>query len=484
MIFGVVLVIAGVGAVMWGVMTFRNYLTSDELRQELASRLSSGLGDAEVEIDPLAWNGGQVRVDRVLVKKGELANGQVHGLQATLDWAGLKRQTVHVNELRADAVEVQFAGLAPTGKSAIPARSASDANEMDLPDAPAGWRAWLPTKLELDQVIVDRVEIEQTAGDYPIRLHDARITAEPSAGDKAWNVLLGESELQIGRAEWGDFEVRSASLRVDESRLFINDIRAGWMGDSELTGRGFVQFGNGQLDLGGHVSSLDVLKLVGPSWKGKLSGDVGGDFHLGAGPDDPMRVKGHAALKGGVLQQMAVLERIATYTKVDRFRRLVLDSAEADYSWTPGSVTLKNLVLQSDGLIRIQGDVSMRDGALSGVLQVGVTSGTLKWIPGAERRVFVESAPTASSPPGYIWTTVRLGGTTTAPTEDLSDRLMAGVGTELLLAPVETATEMLEGTTGTELPAAGKELLKGGTETLQKGLETGTGLLRGFLPGN
>ena len=484
MIAGVILVIAGVAGVMWGVMTFRKYLTSDALRLELASRLSSRLGDAEVEMAPLSWNGGLVRVDRLGVVKDDLVNGQVHGLQATLDWAGLKWQTVHVTEFRADSVELEFAGIAPTGEDRSDKGHEPDVNQIALPETPAGWRAWLPNKAEVDRVIIDRVDATQTAGSNPIRLRDARIVAEPAAGEKAWSIQMDESELAIGTSEQGSFDVRSASLRADESRLFVNDVRAGWMGGSEVTGRGFLEFGSGQLDFGGRVTALDVLKLIGPSWKGKLSGDVNGEFHLGLSAGQPMRVKGHAALKGGVLQQMAVLERIATYTKVDRFRRLVLDIAEADYVWTPGSVTLKNLVIQSDGLIRIQGGIAMHDGALSGTLQVGVTSGTLRWIPGAERRVFVELAPSASSPSGYVWTTVRLGGTTSAPTEDLSDRLMAGVGTELLLAPVETATKVLEGATGAKLPKAGEEVLKGGTDTLKKGLEAGAGLLKGFLPGN
>ena len=76
MIAGVILVIAGVAGVMWGVMTFRKYLTSDALRLELASRLSSRLGDAEVEMAPLSWNGGLVRVDRLGVVKDDLVNGQ------------------------------------------------------------------------------------------------------------------------------------------------------------------------------------------------------------------------------------------------------------------------------------------------------------------------------------------------------------------------------------------------------------------------
>lgn len=479
---GLLLVMLVVGA-LWAVSTFRSYLASDSLRKDLENRLSARLGGARVEVAPLAWSGAQVRVSKVRAWEEAKADGSIHGLQAGLDWSALKRQTVRVTELHADAVEIEFAGIpAAAPKGSKPAAS-RDVDELALADAPSGWRAWLPNRVEVDHISVDRVDAVQTQGRHPIKLTGGSLEAEPSAGETAWNVKLGDTGLEIGRTEQGKLGVRSASLRVDPTRLYVNDAQAEWMGGSDVSARGYFQLDSGQVDLSGTVRGLDVLKLVGEAWKGKLSGSVQGDFHLSMTPGEAMKVSGHAVLKEGFLKQLPVLDRVATYTRVDRFRRVVLDVAEADYTWTPGAVVLRKLVLQSNGLIRVEGDLSMRDGNLSGTLAVGVTSETLQWIPGAERRVFVEPAPSATSPAGYVWTTVRLGGTTAAPTEDLSRRLVEGVGTELLLSPVETATKVLDGVGKEPLDKTGTELIEGAADTVKKGLDAGTGLLRGILPG-
>jgi hypothetical protein len=478
---GLLLVVLVVGA-LWVVSAFRSYLSSDELRQELQSRLSSQLGGPEVEITPLAWSGSHLRVSRVDVREEDKAEVGLHSLQAAFDWSGLRDRTVHVTELRVDSVEARFASLgAPGGTGETPSKTAL--NEVALPEAAAGWRSWLPNRLQVDHVTVARLDVRQSRGRYPLSLVEARLEAEPAAGEKAWNVKLRDAELKIGKGEHGAFDLRSTNLRADGAKLFINDAQAGWMGDSDVSARGFVEFATGKVDLAGKVNDLDILKLVGESWRGKLSGLVKGDFHLSLEPGAPMTVRGHASVKGGVLQCLPVLDKIATYTRASRFRRLPLDVAEADYRWSPGSIVLRELVLQSSGLIRVEGNVTVQNGSLSGMLHVGVTPDTLKWIPGAERRVFVKAAPSTDSPAGYVWASLRLGGTTSAPTEDLSARLVAGVGEELLLAPVETATQVLEGVGTQPLDKTGADVIKGAGETLKSGIDTGAGLLRGLLPG-
>ncbi|MEM1297536.1 MAG: hypothetical protein AAGH89_19370, partial [Verrucomicrobiota bacterium] len=57
---------------------------------------------------------------------------------------------------------------------------------------------------------------------------------------------------------------------------------------------------------------------------------------------------------------------------------------------------------------------------------IGVTPGTLRWIPGAERQVFTENRD------GFLWAPLNLTGTTSEPKEDLSGRLIAAAGEEIL----------------------------------------------------
>ena len=73
----------------------------------------------------------------------------------------------------------------------------------------------------------------------------------------------------------------------------------------------------------------------------------------------------------------------------------------------------------SDGLLRIEGRLTIEDGQLDGDLHLGLTPSTLASIPGAAHRVFHPGRE------GLHWTPVKITGTTKAPQEDLSDRLIA-----------------------------------------------------------
>ena len=87
---------------------------------------------------------------------------------------------------------------------------------------------------------------------------------------------------------------------------------------------------------------------------------------------------------------------------------------------------LRNLVIQADGLVRIEGQIDMIGDQIAGDLKVGVTPGTMRWIPGAERLVFVEDRD------GFRWAPLKLTGTTAEPKEDLSARLIAAAGEALI----------------------------------------------------
>ena len=56
---------------------------------------------------------------------------------------------------------------------------------------------------------------------------------------------------------------------------------------------------------------------------------------------------------------------------------------------------------------------------IDGAFQVGVTPGSLQWLPGAQAKVFTESRG------GYLWAPMRLTGPVNKPNEDLTPRLAA-----------------------------------------------------------
>jgi hypothetical protein len=87
---------------------------------------------------------------------------------------------------------------------------------------------------------------------------------------------------------------------------------------------------------------------------------------------------------------------------------------------------LQNIVLESEGLLRLEGNCRIAQGRLDGRFQLGVTAASLQWLPGSQARVFTVAHD------GYFWTPVHVTGSVAHPHEDLTRRLLAAAAGELL----------------------------------------------------
>jgi hypothetical protein len=149
------------------------------------------------------------------------------------------------------------------------------------------------------------------------------------------------------------------------------------------------------------------------------------------------KVTGTFHMEDGLLQNLRVLDQIATFTGAPQFKRMPLQKVSGNYRWAKGALDLTNLVIESKGLMRIEGTCALAaDGTLAGVMRVGVTPQTLQWLPGSRERVFTLAGN------GYLWTDVHVGGTLTRPKEDLSSRLAAAMKDEVI-ATGEKALDVL-----------------------------------------
>ncbi len=159
---------------------------------------------------------------------------------------------------------------------------------------------------------------------------------------------------------------------------------------------------------------------------------------------------------------------VAKYTRSEKFNRLPLNETKTDFKRHGDLMELRNLVIQSDGLLRVEGSVDIRGEQLAGDLRVGVTPGTLRWIPGAERSVFTQSKD------GFLWSDLKLAGTVSDPKEDLSGKLIAAAGEAMLkdlpAGAVDQVRKLLGGDKATEeegdSPVPGSDLIKQGTQLL------------------
>ena len=138
-------------------------------------------------------------------------------------------------------------------------------------------------------------------------------------------------------------------------------------------------------------------------------------------------------MNNGVLTALPILDRIAAYSNTARFRRLALSEAKLEFEKVGSSLELNNIVLASEGLVRLEGSMRLDGDVIKkGDFRVGITPGTLAHLPGAETIVFQRGDL------GLLWSPLKISGTLDSPQEDLSDRLIAAAGERMFELVPET----------------------------------------------
>jgi hypothetical protein len=348
------------------------------------------------------------------------------------------------------------------------------------PTLPGWLRSWLPDRTAIDGVRVQRFGLRHSGGwqlagaslavsqwqqgeaSLLTTLQGGSLTTplQPPAGGPA---LQFELERAVARLAMGECHLQEAILRRGEAELRVRgQLRSAgpaWQADLEW-------------------QRLPLADWVAADWRQRLTGELAGELSLSASGSTPPQAKGRLRVQNGVLTALPVLDRLAAWSGVERFKRLVLDVAETQVTASATEQVFDPVVLTAHGLLRLQGRLTVRGEQLDGQFWLGVTPETLRWLPGASEHVFTETAPEA--PPGLRWTRVHLTGTRQAPREDLSQRLVEGAGKAALDLPAEVAAQggalLLEPLLGK--PAAQPDmLLKNATDTGGKALESGTRLI-------
>jgi hypothetical protein len=397
-----------------------SYVRSEAFRSVISEATGKAFG-ANATFAPLRWTGSSVYCDSAALvgNPGEgLSTMSAHQLRAEVNWRAFFSGAWRVEEISMERLDGEWR----------PAEKSPPARGNDGPEnakSPSGIAALLPHRFELGHLNIAHANLAFGRA----RVLDNSLTITPDGNGWVFQGTGGNLELPF------------------PPKLSIVDFRAREQGGELFLTRANLQLGqNGKILASGDSASggkldfswegVDASDLLTGEWKNRLSGVTSGN----ALANFPDQASGSFQLRDGLLQNMPFLATVADFTQDPTFRRMPLQEISADFTWENGTLHLTRFFCESKGLMRIEGSATIgKGGQLSGLLQVGVAPNSLRWLPGSRERVFKNSRD------GYLWTPLTVGGTLEHPTEDLSPRLLAAMGADV----IDQGTKVLNNAPGT-----------------------------------
>ena len=460
----------------------RSYLQQDDFRQKAENLIAARTG-GNAHISPLIWNDDTASVVELSVESPRW-NMEVGGLHAALDFGAIRQGKWSIQSAGAEDVALRHTAGAATDNPPAAAAAKFDGSNAGIP---AFLRRYIPTETTISGFDVHRFLYEQAGwklAETQLRLGkwqngEVSVSAKLAGGKLHTPIHAPEQKTPLL------FDLTRATLRVGESQLQVSDAALRWKQESDVTLRGSLKYETGAWQTFLHVKGVPLDEFLDTWWDQRLSGKVEGDIEVSGTRGTAPAWKADLALKDGALTGLPILEKLVTYTNTQRFKRLVLDTCSATFRPQGDSLRIEKIIVQSNGLLRIEGSLQIRGRALEGDFMLGVTPETLSAIPGADSRVFVEQNP--SGPPGLKWTRLHIAGTLDAPQEDLSSRLIGAAGMSLLFdtpgAVVGQGAELLlKPVLGEDAAKIPGKVMNDATSVIEKGVDAGSGLLNKVLP--
>lgn len=460
--------VLGVGV---GYAMLRRYLHSDSFRKFLSSE-ASDLAGVTGEFAPFHWDGLAVETDSFEAKgEGVVTGLRADGLHTEVGFGGLSRGVWEIKGSSLKRLEV-FVDATKTLGETVTAEVKRDATK------PVVKTGWLPKDAELQGIDVGEVVVRANLEEGPATASGMTVRVEPSGGKNAYRAEVRGGTVRMPFKILPEIRLDRLKLRYQDGNVFLTDATVLAWKNGRIEGSGECDMKSRQFSMEGGASGMTCEDIFSEDWAKRMTGDVASTFTMNNSAGTPT-ARGNLTIQGGVITALPMLDALAAYADTRRFRVLQLNEAHTDWRWKKGELNLTNLVLSSDGLVRLEGTITIHGRDIDGIFRLGLAPGTLATIPGAETDVFIAGER------GLLWSTLRITGTLDDPKEDLTDRLIAAAGLRMFDQIPETGEKVIKFTRSVLGEDPNKAIDKG-----VKIIEQGTGIIReasgvldGFLGG-
>jgi len=463
---GLAVFLVSLVVVSFGLYSFaKSFIRGEKFRQMVAEQTAEPL-KAETAIDALTWEGTEAYANK-FTAQGYQDSGfqklEISGLRALIvlnmdnffnkrvwevDGITVSQFDLHLNKdgrLPGTYAEAHPAGpvTEPSKKSGPDFGDLLPKDTLIRPIKISNANIYYTDKQQVAEATGIRTELEmpeQKGGLTRVKAYGGNIVfrpLDPKAAEKGFKVPK--------------LEVDELDLRWREKDFYISKARVFSADGAEINVDGDIEMSANKMLVRANVAGLKASDVVPPDWSKKVKGTIAVDTTLSGDPNKPDQIlqKGKLTITDGVVEAFPVLDALATWLNAQQFRRIAMSKASADFTRAGTQTTVQNILLQSDGLARLEGNLQIDGDKLGGVLNFGIVPGTMKWIPELERKVFLTEKD------GHLWTEVKVSGTVQKPENDLMVRLQeAGVEAAMEIAKdpdklkeraIEMGSELLKG---------------------------------------
>lgn len=411
----VILVVAALTAFyLW----LNAYIKGDEFRALVSTKTSETL-DLKGDFLPFHWSGFSAHSDGYFGRGNNgnpVVSARADQIRADLNLGPVLDGIWSVPRVEIQSLEIEINPAAPSTPSISPLPSTP---ATPTTGSPSFLTRFLPRRVDLDTITVARANITLKTA-TPATVSELQIVFTPEGS--SWNIDASGGKLK--QPDWPTFTIQRAKLRSTPGQLFLTqvDLQLAESGQITLSGDVITQDA-APINIRADVQRAPISAFLTGDWRARLVGNLNGQVKWTGDirGSHAIQAAGNLKLLDGRIEALPFLNQIASFTKTEEFRSLRLHKASADFIWIPEKDRLEvyNLVLESEGIVRVQGKFVVEKQIIDGKFSLGTVPSVLKFVPGAESQVFTDKHD------GYIWTPLTLTGPLQSPTDDLTPKLKA-----------------------------------------------------------
>jgi len=405
------------------------YLHSEDFRELVSLQVSNELG-SEGSFGEFKWNGlSGSTTGYKATGEGAIQSVDVEDISLDVDLSFIKRDVFKLKNVKIAKVNstIDLSNEFLSFKA--------EKRERGF------WESFLPDRIELHnaEVIDTSVNIITSGNNYSF--DGVTASLEKNKKGKGFDIKAEGGRFNVPLSIVDNAYLKEANLKLRGDEIYLNDSEFTIQGSGKLKLNGYADLAkvsSKRYQMEGELSNLQCKDVFPADWQKNLKGEVVASFSVNPHDNDLPLIKGHIEIKNGTLEALPVLNKIAYYLADPKYRTIKFEKFECDFEKFEDIILLRNVVLSSKGLLKIEGDIAFDGRNIEGKFNVGLPPEKLSKIPGAETIVFLPGKERMN------WTKVRIWGTIDDIKEDLTDRLIAAAGRRIIERAFEMGGEVIK----------------------------------------